>query len=121
LRIAIFYGGQDFVLQPLAKAEVLGIIDEEQKVVEQYENPAPETGSEAAIEGLVELGAKAIIVKGDTLTAEEYAALKGRVSFMPTQLNGLYDVLEHLEEIKSGARDRLEELEGSQPQGQPQG
>ena len=35
LRIAIFYGGQDFVLQPLDRAEVLGIIDEEQKVVEQ--------------------------------------------------------------------------------------
>lgn len=111
LRIAIFYGGQDFALQPLSRAEVLGIIDEEQKVVEQYENPAPEMGSQAAIEGLIELGAKAVIVRDDTLSQSEYKALKGQVKFMPTQLGNLYDVLEHLEEVKLGAKDQLESLE----------
>ncbi|MGC9112489.1 hypothetical protein [Acidilobus sp.] len=111
LRIAIFYGGQDFALQPLSRAEVLGIIDEEQKVVEQYENPAPEMGSQAVIEGLIELGAKAVIVRDDTLSQSEYKALKGQVKFMPTQLGNLYDVLEHLEEVKQGAKDQLEGLE----------
>ena len=44
MRIAVFYGSQDFVLMPLKSADILAIIDEEQKVVEQYENPAPEFG-----------------------------------------------------------------------------
>ncbi len=37
--------------------------------------------------------------------------MKGQVKFMPTQLGNLYDVLEHLEEVKQGAKDQLEGLE----------
>ncbi len=124
LRIAIFYGGQDFVLQPLDRAEVLGIIDEEQKVVEQYENPALEMGSEAALEGILELGAEAIIVKDDTLTADEYKELKEHaksegksLSFMSTSFSNLYDVLEHLEEVKRGAKDSIDKLESASESG----
>ena len=111
MRIAVFYGSQDFVLMPLRSADILAIIDEEQKVVEQYENPAPEFGEEAAVEGILELGASAVIVRDDTLTQSAYKALKGHVKFMPTNMNNLYEILDKLEEVKSGATDVIEKLE----------
>ena len=113
MRIALFYGGEDLSLKPLKDAEILGVIDEEQRVVEQYENPAPELGEEAAIQGLLELGVSAVIVKDDTLSESAYRELKGHVKFMRTELNDLYQVLDHLEEIKGTATDRLEGLEQS--------
>ncbi len=111
MRIALFYGGEDFVLKPLKDAEILAVIDEEQRVVEQYENPAPELGEEAAIQGILELGVGAVIVKENTLSERAYGELRGHVKFMRTDLNDLYQVLDHLEEIKGTASDRVEGME----------
>ncbi len=111
MRIALFYGAEDFVLKPLKDADILAIIDEEQRVVEQYENPAPELGEEAAIQGILELGVAAMIVKDDTLSQKAYGELKGHVKFMTTDLNDLYQVLDHLDEIKGTAKDSIEKME----------
>jgi predicted Fe-Mo cluster-binding NifX family protein len=111
LRIALFYGAEDFVLRPLKDADVLAIIDEEQKVVEQYENPAPKFGEEAAIQGILELGASAVIVRDDTLSENAYKALKGHVKFMVTELKDLYQILDILDELKSNATDEIKEME----------
>ncbi|MGC9072354.1 MAG: hypothetical protein ACP5HK_06675 [Acidilobus sp.] len=114
MRIALFYGSEDFVLKPLKDAEILAIIDEEQRIVEQYENPAPELGEEVAVQGVIELGASAIIVKDDTLSDSAYKSLKGHVKFMMTDLKDLYQVLDNLDEVKSTAADKLEKMEVKQ-------
>ncbi len=116
MRIAVFYD-QDYKLRPLMEASILGVIDEEQKVIEQYENPALEMGEEAAIEGLRLLGVKAIVVNRDTLSSSAYRALKGSLLFMLTSYTDLYQLIDKLEEVKGSAKSSIEFMEGQQEAG----
>ena len=116
LRIAVFYDSS-YRLRPIQEAEILAVIDEEQKVVEQYENPALEMGLEAAIDGIFVLGAQALIVGEGTLPKEAYEALKGRVLFMPTSYKDLYQILDNLDEVKRAATETVSSMEESGQRG----
>ena len=113
MRIAVFYDSS-YNLKPMPEAEILAVIDEEQKVVEQYENPAPEMGLDAAVDGVLVLGAQALIVGEGTLPKEAYDALKGRVVFMPTKYKDLYQILDNLDEVKGAATETISSMEGTQ-------
>mgnify|MGYP001770718793 FL=1 len=116
MRIAVFYDSS-YHLRPIPEAEILAVIDEEQKVVEQYENPAPEMGLEAAIDGILVLGAQALIVGEGTLPKEAYEALKGKVLFMPTKYKDLYQILDNLDEVKGAATETVSSIEDTGQRG----
>ncbi|AOL16846.1 hypothetical protein BFU36_09175 [Sulfolobus sp. A20] len=107
MRIALTYD-RNQELKPLDQAEIIGIIDEEKKEVEQYENPG--IGSkEATMAVILDLNADAIVVRQKFLCPGSYMMSYGRLKYMPTGYNNLKEVLEHLEEIKKNVKEELDE------------
>lgn len=96
-------------LKPLDEAEIIGVIDDEKKVVEQYENPANGVSKEATMSVILDLGADAIIVKKQFLCPGSYMMSYGRLKYIPTEYNTLSEVLEHLEELKKRITEELDE------------
>ena len=107
MRIALTYDKSQ-ELKPLDEAEVIGIIDEEKREVEQYENPG--IGSkEATMSVILDLNTDAIIVEPKFLCPGSYMMSYGRLKYIPTKYTKLTEVLEHLEEIKKNVKEELEE------------
>ncbi|AAK42754.1 hypothetical protein SULI_02230 [Saccharolobus solfataricus] len=107
MRIALTYDKSQ-ELKPLDQAEIIGIIDEEKREVEQYENPG--IGSkEATMSVILDLNADAIVVGPKFLCPGSYMMSYGRLRYIPTKYGNLKDVLEHLEEIKKNMKEELEE------------
>jgi len=108
MRIAVTYD-KDRILRPLDEAEIIGIIDEEKREVEQYENPG--IGSkEATMDVILQIGADAIIVKPQFLCPGSYYMSYGKLKYIVTNAKTLEDVLNNLEEIKkNGMKEELEE------------
>ncbi|ARM74949.1 hypothetical protein [Acidianus manzaensis] len=96
-------------LKPLDEAEIIGVIDEEKKVVEQYENPASGVSKEATMGVILDLGADAIVVKKQFLCPGSYMMSYGRIKYIPTEYNTLSEVLEHLEDLKTKIAEDLDE------------
>ncbi|MGC8573048.1 MAG: hypothetical protein C0171_03220 [Caldisphaera sp.] len=109
MRIALVYDeGQN--LKPLDEGEILAIIDEEQEVVEQYENPGFKIGKDVTMDAIIQLGAQAIIVKHGYLDQKSYDLSKGHLAYMLIdQYNTLTEIIENLDDVKSLA---VEELNG---------
>ncbi|QKR00460.1 hypothetical protein GWK48_08815 [Metallosphaera tengchongensis] len=108
MRIALTYD-KDQNLKPLEESEIIAIIDEEKKEVEQYENPAFQMSKEATMAAILELEPEAIIVKNQFLCPGSYMMSYGKLRYIPTQFNTLKEILEHLEEVKKNIREDLEE------------
>ncbi|MCY0859706.1 MAG: hypothetical protein OWQ54_04685 [Sulfolobaceae archaeon] len=107
MRIAVTYDNEHN-LKPLDEADIVGIIDEENKVVEQYENEGK--GSKEMTMGLIlNLNADAIIVKERFLCPGSYGMSLGRIRYIPVNAQKLEEVLSKLEEIKKGITDELDE------------
>ena len=107
MRIAVTYDKSQ-ELKPLDEAEVIGIIDEEKREVEQYENPG--IGSkEATMSVILDLNTDAIIIRPKFLCPGSYMMSYGRLKYIPTKYTKLTEVLEHLEEIKKNIKEELEE------------
>jgi predicted RNase H-like HicB family nuclease len=107
MRIAVTYD-KNYNLKPLDEAEIIGIIDEEKKEVEQYENPG--IGSkEATMDVILQLNAEAIIVKPQFLCPGSYYMSYGKLKYIPTTVNTLEEVLNNLEEIKKNLKEELDE------------
>ncbi|EZQ06578.1 MULTISPECIES: hypothetical protein [Acidianus] len=108
MKIAVTYNKEQ-QLRPLEEAEIIGIIDDEKKVVEQYENPAYNMSKEATMSVILDIGADAIVVKNQFLCPGSYMMSYGRLKYIQTQYNSLQEVLEHLNELKSAATEELNE------------
>ncbi|MEB3692540.1 MAG: hypothetical protein G5Z43_000478 [Caldisphaeraceae archaeon] len=114
MRIALVYDEKQ-VLKPLDEGEILGIIDEERKVVEQYENPGFNKDKESTMNAIIQLGAQAIIVKDDSLDKASYEMSRGHIVYYPiSKYNNLYDVIENLNDVKSNPQEKLPYMEGAQ-------
>ncbi|AHC50882.1 hypothetical protein SUSAZ_01980 [Sulfolobus acidocaldarius SUSAZ] len=110
MRIAVTYD-REYNLKPLDEAEIIGIIDEEKKEVEQYENAG--MGSKEATMDII-LNAinpppEAIIVGKQFLCPGSYMMSHGRIKYVPTELKTLNDVLNNLETVKKNMTEELEE------------
>lgn len=108
MKIVVTYDSSQ-TLKPLDEAEIIGVIDDERKVVEQYENPANGVSKEATMGIILDLGADAIIVKKQFLCPGSYMMSYGRIKYIPTEYNTLSEVLEHLEELKKKITNELDE------------
>ncbi|QIW23477.1 hypothetical protein EWF20_04450 [Sulfolobus sp. S-194] len=107
MRIVVTYD-KEFNLKPLDEAEIIGLIDEEKKEVEQYENPG--IGSkEMTMDAILSLSPDAIVVSKGFLCPGSYMMSYGRIKYIPTELKTLNDVLNHLEELKKNMKEELEE------------
>ncbi|BBD72954.1 hypothetical protein HS1genome_1343 [Sulfodiicoccus acidiphilus] len=107
MKIAVVYD-KEKTLKPLDGGEVLAIIDDEKKVVEQYENPGYQMSKEASMEAILDLGAEAIVVKERFLCPGSYAMSVGRLKYIPSKFDRLNEILDHLEELKKSAAEELE-------------
>ncbi len=111
MRIALVYDEKQ-VLKPLDEGEILGIIDEERKVVEQYENPGFNKDKESTMNAIIQLGAQAIIVKDDSLDKASYEISRGHILYYSiSKYNNLYDVIENLNDVKSNPQEKLSYME----------
>ncbi|AWR98941.1 hypothetical protein [Metallosphaera hakonensis] len=108
MRIALTYD-KDQNLKPLEESEIIAIIDEEKKEVEQYENPAYAMSKEATMAAILELEPEAIVVKNQFLCPGSYMMSYGRLKYIPTTFNTLKEILDHLEEVKKNIREELDE------------
>ncbi|EHP70848.1 MAG: hypothetical protein RXS23_02095 [Metallosphaera yellowstonensis] len=108
MRIALTYD-KNQNLKPLEESEIIAIIDEEKREVEQYENPAYGMSKEATMAAILELGPEAIVVKPQFLCPGSYMMSYGQVKYIPTNYSTLKEILDHLEEVKKNIRDDLEE------------
>ncbi|MUM65261.1 hypothetical protein D1867_08430 [Acidianus infernus] len=108
MKIAVTYDKEQN-LKPLDEAEIIGVIDEEKKVVEQYENPAYNVSKEATMGIILDLGVDAIIVKNKFLCPGSYMMSYGRLKYIPTEYNTLQEVLNNLEEVKKKIVEELPE------------
>ncbi|BBG24659.1 hypothetical protein [Sulfuracidifex tepidarius] len=107
MRIAVTYDKEQN-LKPLDQADLIGVIDEEKKEIEQYENEG--LGSkEATMDLILGLDADAIIVKEGFLCPGSYYMSYGRIKYIPSKYSNLKEIQEHFEEIKKSTRDDLEE------------
>lgn len=107
MKIAVTYD-KDYNLKPLDEAEIIGIINEEKKEVEQYENPG--VGSkEMTMDAILSLEPDAIVVGKQFLCPGSYMMSYGRIKYIPTEYKTLNDVLDHIEELKKNMKDELEE------------
>jgi len=107
MKIVVTYD-KEFNLKPLDEAEIIGLIDEEKKEVEQYENPG--VGSkEMTMDAILSLSPDAIVVNKGFLCPGSYMMSYGRIKYISTQYTNLNDVLNHLEELKKNIKDELEE------------
>ncbi|MFP3144764.1 MAG: hypothetical protein RXQ93_07110 [Caldisphaera sp.] len=110
MRIALVYD-ETQNLKPLDEGEILAIIDEEQEVVEQYENPGFKVGKDVTMDAIMQLGAQAVIVKHGYLDQKSYGLSKGHLSYMLiNQYNTLTEIIENLDDVKAKAIDELNEL-----------
>ena len=107
MRIAVTYD-KEFNLKPLDEAEIIGIIDEEKKEVEQYENPG--VGSkEMTMDAILSPSPDAIVVGKQFLCPGSYMMSYGRIKYIPTNYKTLQEVLNNLETLKKSMRDELDE------------
>ncbi|AFZ70448.1 hypothetical protein Calag_0703 [Caldisphaera lagunensis DSM 15908] len=107
MRIALVYD-EEQNLKPLDEGEILAIIDEEQEVVEQYENPGFKIGKDVTMDAILQLGAQAVIVKQGYLDQKSYDLSKGHLSYMLiNKYDTLTDIIENLDDVKSKAIDEL--------------
>ena len=107
MRIAVTYD-KEFNLKPLDEAEIIGIIDEEKREVEQYVNPG--VGSkEMTMDAILSLQPDAIIVGKGFLCPGSYMMSIGRIKYIPTDLKTLNEVLDNLESLKGDMMEDLEE------------
>ncbi|MEJ2775630.1 hypothetical protein DDW09_03065 [Sulfolobus sp. SCGC AB-777_L09] len=107
MRIAVTYD-KEFNLKPLDEAEIIGIIDEEKKEVEQYENPG--VGSkEMTMDAILSLSPDAIVVGKQFLCPGSYMMSYGKIKYIPTNYKTLQDVLNNLETLKKSMSDELDE------------
>ncbi|MBW9140270.1 MAG: hypothetical protein K1T65_00910 [Candidatus Aramenus sp.] len=108
MRIVATYD-QNQVLKPLDEADIIAVIDDEKREVEQYENPAKGVSKEAAMSVILDLGAEALVVKRQFLCPGSYMMSQGAIKYIPTEYNTLKEVLENLEKLKKNAVDELDE------------
>ncbi|MCY0850836.1 hypothetical protein [Sulfuracidifex metallicus] len=107
MRVAVTYD-KDQNLKPLDEAELIGIIDDEKKEIEQYENEG--IGSkEATMDLILGLDADAIIVKQGFLCPGSYYMSYGRIKYIPAKYSNLKEIQEHYEEIKKLTKEELDE------------
>lgn len=107
MKIAVTYD-KEHNLKPLDQAEIVGIIDEEKKVVEQYVNEG--MGSKEMTMGLIlSLEPDAIIIREKFLCPGSYGMSLGRIRYIPVKAQKLEEVLSNLEEIKKDIHDELDE------------
>jgi hypothetical protein len=96
-------------LKPLDEAEIIALIKEDERFVEQYENPAYGMSKEATMHVILQLQPDAIIVKPQFLCPGSYMMSVGQVKYIVTKYNNLMEVLNNLEEVKKDIRDELDE------------
>jgi predicted Fe-Mo cluster-binding NifX family protein len=108
MRIAVTYD-QSQNLKPLDEADIIAVIDEEKKEVEQYENPAHNVSKEAAMGIILDLGVDAIVVKKQFLCPGSYMMSQGRIKYIPTEYKTLKEVLDNLETLEKGIKEDLDE------------
>ncbi len=107
MKIAVVYDKEQN-LKPLDDGEVLAIIDDEKKVVEQYENPGFQMSKEASMDAILSLGAEAVVVREKFLCPGSYAMSVGRLKYIPSKFTRLKEVLDNLEELKKSSSEELE-------------
>ncbi|PMP91763.1 MAG: hypothetical protein C0171_02100 [Caldisphaera sp.] len=111
MRIALVYD-ENQNLKPLDEGEILAVIDEEQEVVEQYENPGFKVGKEVTMDAVLQLNAQAIIVKNGDLDQKSYDLSKGHLSYMLiSKYQTLQDIIENLDDVKNSTQEKINELE----------
>ncbi|MGC9105122.1 MAG: hypothetical protein ACP5HQ_01675 [Thermoprotei archaeon] len=96
-------------IKPLDEAEIIALIKEYERVVEQYENSAYGISKEATMHVILQLQPDAIIVGPQFLCPGSYMMSVGQVKYIVTEYDNLVDVLNNLEEVKKNVRDELDE------------
>ena len=109
MKIAVAHSKENNIV-PLDLAEIISIVDTEEKKISQYENPGFErvpAGKEITMAAILKLQPDAVVVKEGMMCPGSYRMSVGRVKYAHFEEDNLDDILPKLDKVDDALSDDI--------------
>ena len=109
MKIAVAHSKENNIV-PLDLAEIISIVDTEEKKISQYDNPGFERvpgGKEITMAAILKLQPDAVVVKEGMMCPGSYRMSVGRVKYAHFEEDNLDDILPKLDKVDDALSDDI--------------